>query len=312
MNSTDKTIALKSIKKRKDPNDKVNKRFFDMTDKQHERGELIINESRKGSKNIIKTPIHLEYTRYTEKIMATRPRFNAFDREILYACISEQIEGNMATTINSIYRLITGDSGRRKPTDQMTKLIRQSIDKLLFCDVTIDLTEVCLKYGYNKGKPCVLHSAILPGQYLEGAIVNGEASTVITFYEESPLFLAAEIKNQQLLTYEKNLLDVPVRNSPEVIVMKNYILRRIQEIIIHNLTPTITFDDVFTKNQITDLTPTQKMRYRDYICKMFDFWIEKKLISKYVVNKEQHIPISISFAYKKNKKVLSLEEKNPV
>ena len=312
MNSTDKTIALKSVKKRKDPNDKVNKRFFDMTDKQHARGELIINESRKGSKNIIKTPIHLEYTRYTEEIMATRPRFNAFDRELLYACISEQIGGNMATTINSIYRLITGDSGMRKPSPQMAELINQSLCKLMFCDVKIDLTEVCLKYGYNKGQPCVFEGAILPGYFVRDAIVNGEKADVVKFYEKSPLFLAAEIKNQQILTYEKNLLDVPIRNSPEVIVMKNYILRRIQEIIIHHLTPTITFDDVFTKNQITDLTPTQKMRYRDYICKMFDFWIEKKLISKYVVNKEQHIPISISFAYKKNKKVLSLEEKNPV
>lgn len=300
-NNVDKIFNLKSIGKRKDPNDKVNKRFFNMTDKQHERGELKIRETPKGSKDVILTPISLEYSRYTEQILATRPRFNAFDREILYACLSEQVEGNMATTLDSIYRLITGDNGKRRPHTPMIELIKQSLEKLLFCEVTIDLSAVCAKYGYNKGQPLIVHGAILPGKYLEGAIVNGSKTTAITFYEKSPLFIAAEVKNEQILSYDKKLLDVPIRNSPEVIVMKSYILRRVLEIIAHNLTPTITFDDVFEKNQLTDASPNQRKRFRDYICKMFDFWIQQKLIEKYQVNKETHIPVSISFSYVKRK-----------
>ena len=311
-NNVDKIFNLKFIGKRKDPNDKVNKRFFNMTDKQHERGELKIRETPKGSKDVILTPISLEYSRYTEQIMATRPRFNAFDREILYACISEQVEGNMATTINSIYRLITGDSKMRKPHEPMVKLISQSLDKLLFCDVDINLTEVCAKYGYNKGQACEMKTAILPGYYIKGAIVNGEKTTAIKFYEKSPLFIAAEIKNEQIESYDKSLLNVPIRNSPEVIVMKSYILRRILEIIAHNLTPTITFNDVFEKNQLTDASPNQRKRFRDYMCKMFDFWVQQKLIEKYQVNKEAHIPISISFSYVKSKipKIPKLNFKN--
>ena len=286
-----KIFNLKPIKKRKDPNDKINKRFFNMTDKQYEREEMKIKESSKEKKDTILTPINLEYSRYTEQIMATRPRFNAFDREILYACLSEQVEGNLATTLDSIYRLITGDNGKRRPMKPMTELIKQSLDKLLFCDVRIDLTEVCAKYGYNKGQPLILHTAILPGQYMEGAIVNGEKTTAIKFYEKSPLFVAAEVKNEQILSYDKSLLNVPIRNSPEVIVIKSYVLRRILEIISHKMIPTITFDDIWDKNQLNDASTRQKQRFREYICKMFDFWVQQKLIDSYQINKETHIPI---------------------
>ena len=297
----DKIFNLNSIKKRKDPNDKINKRFFNMTDKQHERGEMKIKESSKENKNVILTPINLEYSRYTEKIMATRPRFNAFDREILYACLSEQVDGNLATTLDSIYRLITGDNGKRRPMKPMVELIKQSLDKLLFCDVRIDLTEVCAKYGYNKGQPLVLHTAILPGQYMEGAIVNGEKTTAIKFYEKSPLFIAAEVKNEQILSYDKSLLNVPIRNSPEVIVIKSYVLRRVLEIIAHKMIPVITFADIFEKNQLNNSSTRQKQRFREYICKMFEFWIQQKLIDSYKINKETHIPISVSFTYSNSK-----------
>ena len=297
----EKIFFVKPVEKRKDPNDKINKRFFNMTDKQHERGEMKIKENSREQKNNILTPINLEYSRYIEKFLAERPRFNAFDREILYACISEQVEGNEAITFASIYRLITGDTDRRRPTKTMYELIYQSLKKLVFCDVKIDLSEVCAKYGYNKGEPCVLESAILPGGFLHSAVVNGEKTSVVEFYKKSPLFLAADIKNQQILSYDKSLLNVPIRNSPEVIVIKAYILRRILEIIAHNLTPTITFDDVFEKTELTDLSAMQKKRFRDYICKMFDFWIQQNLISSYQVNKKYHIPVNISFTYSTNK-----------
>lgn len=297
----EKIFFVKPVTKRKDPNDKINKRFFNMTDRQHERGELKIKESSKEKKDTILTPINIEYSRYIEEFLAERPRFNAFDREVLYACISEQVEGNEAVTIDSIYRLITGDNGRRRPMKPMVELIYQSLKKLVFCDVKIDLSEVCAKYGYNKGQPCVLQTAILPGYFLLDVIVNGEKTNVVKFYKRSPLFVAAEVKNEQILSYDKSLLNVPIRNSPEVIVIKSYVLRRVLEIIAHNLTPTITFADVFEKNQLNDATPTQKKRFRDYICKMFDFWIQQKVISSYQVNKEFHIPINISFAYSTNK-----------
>lgn len=277
----------KSVKKRKDPNDKINKSFFNMTEQQHEAGKLIILEGTSQKKingnvvseNIV-TPISLEYSEYMEKIMSTRPRFNSFDREVLNACIAEQVTGNAATTVDVIYRNMTGDDKRRKPSSEMVKLIKSSLSKLMFCEVEIDLTEVCAKYGYNNGKSCVLHSAILPGQYIEGAI-NGVETILIEFYKPSPLFIAAEIKNGQILSYDKNLLDVPVNNTPEVITVKSYILRRICEIQAHKMNPVITFKDIFEKNGLTNLGKTERQRLRGYIKKMLEFWIQEKVIIGY-------------------------------
>lgn len=282
----------KSAKKRKDPNDKINKSFFNMTEQQHEAGKLIVLEGvtqKKINGNVIKenivTPITLEYSQYTEKIMATRPRFNAFDREVLNACIAEQAIGNAVSTVNSIYRNMTGDSKDRKPTSEMVKLIKSSLSKLMFCEVEIDLTDVCAKYGYNAGKAPTLHSAILPGKYVE-SLVNGQRLISVEFYEPSPLFIAAEIKNGQILSYDKHLLDVPLYNTPVTITVKSYLLRRICEIQAHKLTPVITFADIFEKNNLTELSKLARSRLRDHINTMLNFWIQEEVITGYEMIKE--------------------------
>ena len=298
---------IKSIIKRTDPNDKICKRLFNMNDDQFNADALFISEkifktkqSNAVAPKEILTPISLEYSEYTQKIMATKPRFNAFDREVCFACISEQTAGNQFTTANTIYRNMTGSKGH--PSDKMIDLIKSSLSKLFFSEVTIDLTEISKKYGYCKreGDKYIIHGSIIPGTYVDG-IINGQKHIIIKFYEPSPLFLAAEVKNKQILTYNKELLDVPIRNSPEVISVKSYILRRILEIIAHKMTPTITFQDVFDKNLFQDADKDQKLRLRNSIYKMFDFWKKLHLISEYKVNKEGHIPVSISFSYKKIK-----------
>ena len=298
---------IKSIIKRTDPNDKICKRLFNMNDDQFNADALFISEkifktkqSNAVAPKEILTPISLEYSEYTQKIMATKPRFNAFDREVCFACISEQTAGNQFTTANTIYRNMTGN--KVNPSEQMIELIKSSLSKLFFSEVTIDLTEISKKYGYCKreGDKYVIHGSIIPGTYVDG-IINGQKHIIIKFYEPSPLFLAAEVKNGQILTYNKELLDVPIRNSPEVISIKSYILRRILEIIAHKMTPTITFQDVFEKNQFQNADKDQKLRLRNNIYKMFDFWKKLHLISEYKVNKDGHIPISISFSYSKSK-----------
>ena len=297
----------KSAKKRKDPNDKINKSFFNMTEQLHEAGKLIVLEGvsqKKINGNVIKenivTPITLEYSQYTEKIMATKPRFNAFDREVLNACIAEQAVGNAVTTVNSIYRNMTGDSKDRKPSAEMVKLIKSSLSKLMFCEVEIDLTDVCVKYGYNSGKAPTLHSAILPGKYIE-SILNGQKIISVEFYEPSPLFIAAEIKNGQILSYDKNLLDVPLNNTPTIITVKSYLLRRICEIHAHKLTPVITFADIFEKNNLTELSKLARNRLREHIKKMLDFWLQENVISGYEMLKEGQSFYGIGLLFSKNK-----------
>ncbi len=310
MNEKSETIEIKSLKKRKDPNDKISKRLFNMSDEQRNANQLFISEGDFRTKDVlinktinnppskeIFTPISLDYSQYMEKISAVKPNFDAFDREVCFACISEQVAGHRFTTLNAIYRNITGDTKCKRPKEAMYQRIKASISKLTFSEITIDLSEVCVRYGLRKeGSIVILHTSIIPGKYTETKI-KGQRSILVEFYEPSPLFLAAEIKNGQILTYDKKLLDVPIQNSPEIIVIKSYVLRRVLEIIAHKMTPTITFADVFEKNQLAQSSATQKKRYRDYMLKMFDFWIEQKLISSYEIEKEGHIPISINFTY---------------
>ena len=309
-----KSISFVPVSKRKDPNDKIAKNLFNMTDNQQEAGKLVVLEGeikhkgRNGYTEVeqITTPINLEYSRYLKQFLdEDNPIFTPFDRDVLYGCIAIQNAGNKFTTVDTIYRTITGDSAKRRPTSYTIELIRQSLNKLLFCDIEIDLSDVCQKWGYNGGKAITLYSAILPGEYVK-TIINGETAIIVEFYKPSPLLIASEIKNGQILTYDKSLLDIPLRNTPDIIVVKNYLLRRILEIILHNLNPIITFDDIFEKNGMTDYSNVQKQGMRDNIKTMFDFWINKNVINEYVVNKYQNIPYSITISYTKAETSFSL------
>ena len=309
-----KSISFAPVSKRKDPNDKIAKNLFNMTDNQQEAGKLVVLEGeikhkgRNGYTEVeqITTPINLEYSRYLKQFLdEDNPIFTPFDRDVLYGCIAIQNAGNKFTTVDTIYRTITGDSAKRRPHEPMIELIRQSLNKLLFCDIEIDLSDVCQKWGYNGGKAVTLFSAILPGRYVK-TVINGETAIIVEFYEPSPLLMASEIKNGQILTYDKTLLDIPIRNTPDIIVVKNYLLRRVLEIILHNLNPIITFDDIFEKNGMTDYSIVQKQGIRDNIKDMFEFWITKKVINEYVINKYQNIPYSITISYKKSETSFSL------
>lgn len=301
-----KLASFLPVPKRKDPNDKIVKSLFNMNDNQKEAGKLAILEGeikRKGRNGYteieqIITPINIEFARYLKRFFnESNPRFTAFDRDVLYGCIAIQSAGNKFTTVDTIYRTMTGDSAKRRPMPHMVEKIRKSLNKLLFCDIEIDLNDICKKWGYNGGKPITLYSAILPGEYVK-TIVNGETTIIIEFYKPSPLLLAAEIKNGQILSYDKDLLDIPLKNTSDIIVVKNYLLRRILEIIVHNLNPIITFDDIFEKNDMADYSIVQKQRIRNNIKIMLDFWIEKNVIDDYQINKFQNIPCNITISYK--------------
>ena len=143
---------------------------------------------------------------------------------------------------------------------------------MLFCKVRIDLTDACKRLGYNKGKPVILHNSFIPSLYVENVEVNGKLTTVIEFYEPSPLFKIAQIKNGQIISYPTCLLDTPVYNTPDIIVIKNYMLRRMWESIMHKqMRPILTFKDIFEKAQLFNLSERQRGRFYQYIKKILTF-----------------------------------------
>lgn len=164
-----------------------------------------------------------------------------------------------------------------------------------------DLSDLCEKLKYNGGKPERLISTLLPCHYLKSSTINGKDTTVIYFDREPVLLTVAKIKNCQLLTYDALLLDVPKQNNtPMNIVVKNYVMQRIQEIKLHNLTPIITFDNIFQKCRLENISRDKKMDARNNIVKFLEYLKSQSEIKNFELTKRGNSFYSVKFSYKKS------------
>lgn len=131
------------------------------------------------------------------------------------------------------------------------------------------------------------------------AKVNGQkVEGVIYFKENSPLFDIANAKSQ-VIRYPHALLNVPNQNNtPLVITLKKYVMRRICEIKLHSqLKPTITFDDVFSKCKVNANDKKKKFDARNVIIKFFEHLKSQNFISDFEVKKEGREFSKISFSF---------------
>ena len=274
---------------RHDPNDKISKAFFNITDDQYVEGRIIVKEGVKKNTAVVTS---ITFNNMDE--LMPRPRFTPFDREVCFACISEQASGNQITTIDAIYRCMTGGE-KKHPSPKIAEDIRRSLDRMIFCKVTFDASDTCKKFGYNSKEPMIYTGSLLPAEYLQNVTINGKKTTCIRFLRRSPIFDFAEIKNSQILSYDKKILDLPVNNNQDTLVIKCYLARRILEILKHNLKRTITFEDVINKNGFENADKFKKTRLRKFIQHCFAHWVERKILQSFIVNKRGRTPYSVSF-----------------
>ena len=176
-----------------------------------------------------------------------------FDYAVLSVCLSEIKTGNSDTTPAIILRGLIGktrESSNGAVNANQREWILNSVRKLMSTIITVDLSDTNEKLGYDGEKK--LTAPILPCKYVT-TVLNGQpVKDVIHFTDDSPILIIAESRNQ-FIRYDASLLDVPNQNNtPLVIMLKNYVLRRVHEIKAHKMTPTLTFADIFKKCKISD------------------------------------------------------------
>ena len=225
-----------------------------------------------------------------------------FDRDVLSVCISEQEEGNWCTTPPIIYRGLTGKVNRgsdAKPSKDQLAAIIDSIKILMSRRIQFNATDLCQHLNYNANKPIKVNDLILPAWFVESTTINGNDATVIFFERECPLLKLAKAK-KQIITYPTQLLDVPgQKNTFMNIALKNYALRRVLEIIAHNMTATLTFGDIFEKCRIENASQKTKLDARNSLIKLFEHLKTKSLIKDFTILKKRNAFYSIKFTYLK-------------
>ena len=227
-----------------------------------------------------------------------------FDRDVLGVIISEYLSGNRYTTVNIIHRALIGKVGEVGiyPFKNQQEAIINSVVKLMativdFSSVSESLKE--MNYTDQNGNTVVLKTSNLLLADVVDAKINGQVmDNVIFFKANSPLFDIANAKSQ-VIRYPHVLLDVPNQNNtPRIITLKKYVMRRICEIKLHkNMTPTITFDDVFQKCRMLNCPREVKRDARNAIANLFQHLKDKNFISDFEIVQQRNKFISVKFTF---------------
>ena len=134
-------------------------------------------------------------------------------------------------------------------------------------------TTVCapkIERSFSKNFPKIITK--INGQLIDNAVF---------FTLQCPLLIISD-KKSQILRYDSNLLNVPNQNNtPLVISLKNYVMRRIVEIIAHKMTPTITWDNVFRRCRIVDASRDIKSDVCKNIIKLFESLLKEDFIKSF-------------------------------
>ena len=291
------------------PNDRTSKKLFNLTT-----DDLIDWIERQKTMNFIEILQHRKFGEILSPIKLTvddesftiSEPIDLYDLAVASVGISEQLAGNMVTTPTIIYRGLTGKVGKKdaEPSKDQLNDIFNSVNKLMRLQMDYNMTNLCQKVGYNDGKPFHLVSTLLPCHYLKSTTINGKDSTVIYFDNESPLYLSAKIKNNQLLTYDNTLYDVPhMQNTRTIIKVKFYVLNRIIEITLHKqMIPILTFNDIFDKCYLDNVPRVIKLRVREAIVTFLEHLKSKGIINSFELTKKGNAFHSIKFTYYKPQK----------
>ena len=275
------------------PNDRASKKIFNLTlddlqdwIAQHKSIDFLEIQRHKKFGEII-SPIQLFVDDETFTISEPLDQFHC---AVLCAGISELYFGNHQTTPAITYRAITGKVGDNDANPSKNQLadILSAFELLMRLQMNYDMSNYCLTTGCNDGKPITLISSLLPCRMLKSSTANGKDTSVIELLGESPLLLSAQIKNNQVLTYDNSLLNVRnMNNSRMNIGAKHYAMRRVQESSLHRqMSPTIKLADYFNKLRIENAHAQVKKDAREVLVTFFEHLQAKGVIKSFELTKK--------------------------
>lgn len=258
---------------------------------------LPVNVSkREAHRKEIITMVSLDFQGLVEKglIIRDEDRLTPLDRAVYSAIVTLWVEGhkdgnryNEYVTPRVIFQLLSGNSGQSKDIGaEVRKEILRSIDKMRCTDITIDFSKEC-EESHGKYNKVNYKGSILPSERVECVKLNGnEAYDCIHLLCAPPLYGYAEAKNQ-IVTVSVQMLNTPLRNTPENIELKEYLLRRILSMKKPKSRQSniIKYDTIYKILRLCGSSKQdlyrKKKKIHDNIIRLLDFWKQENFICSY-------------------------------
>ncbi|MBQ3443278.1 MAG: hypothetical protein IJM92_17960 [Fibrobacter sp.] len=229
-------------------------------------------------------------------LAALKRPLNEYDRTIFDICNSAREAKFIGITRDSLFRAVIGGKTNQYPRPNQANAILESLKRLMTV-IEIDFSQTRDKIPkYNSVKP-ILISPILPCRILHDVLVNGQLTSIIKFTDESPLMTIARAK-KQIITYYVNLRDITGQNNTTLVIMiKSYLIRRVLEILAHNMTPTITFYDLFKHCELLNASRWQKQDARKIVLGVMENLKSEGIIKSFALTKKDGSYYSISLTF---------------
>ena len=248
-----------------------------------------------SSKKKIETLFYIDFNDAKENgiTISNEDRINSYDREIYNAVATLAAAGNNEFSPSMIFQLLSGNISdeRNKMSPETRRKILKSVEKMSVTRVTIDASA---EVRAGMIAQATFKNYLIPAEMTELRI-NGQLVTDgIRLLSRLPLFDYASRK-RQVVSIDIKMLDTPLPNTPENIVLKGYLLMRIASIMNskNKMSDTIRYNTIYDHLKLQAPTPNalkvKHKQIRDKIKKFLDFWKKVKFIKDYREEKEGRI-----------------------
>lgn len=260
--------------------------------------ERVESKTKSGKVKVkVTTPYWLEQCEdYTDM----KP-LDAFHREVLFAFISTHEQGYDCVTFNMTLNNLTGNDEKFRVCKNQLEAIETAVRKLMKTIITVDLTklfEEMPNYQKNYKGSAHLSGYLLPCHIID-AEINGQKTIAVELIAESPLMTVAKIK-KQLIAYDLTPLKIAGQNNtPLVMTIKNWTLRRIELIKQRRLNPSIRFESFYTECGIKEANDSTKRNARKIFFETLDSFKSEGIIKDYTLKREGILYLAITILSEK-------------
>lgn len=209
--------------------------------------------------------------------------FDAYDRAIMNAVSSEWAQGNTFIWAARIHRTMAGKKDSERVNEATVENIESRLDKMMRSTVRIDFTDQLRRYGGMETDSTVIEGNLIYAEKITST-VNG---ATISGYRliESPIIYEYSHRFRQIISIPLKLLDTgsTVRNTPENITIKHYLLQRIEmaKNSKNHMNGRILLTTLFRECHLTVSNRNQKSRYKRTIERLLEHWKSRLYIKNY-------------------------------
>lgn len=219
--------------------------------------------------------------------------------------------GQPLFTTKMVYELMTGqgdDKAGKWYSEQALQRVQKVIDKLRFTPCRIDWSRHAEAKKLPKGTGMMVETVMLPADKVK-LTHYGQEGVGYYMQKNSQVYRHAHAVGQ-ICTVEKKVLDVPgINNSEDNIVLKHYLIRRIEGM--RDKKNRLQSDIVLLSSIYEICSACQQMdmkRTRKRVMQILDYWKEIGYIADYELVMEGRTTRAIRFSIPEDAKALPAKE----